>query len=104
MAGSGADRSWAGSTSTRPQPETPDQTPWPILEPDTVPPQLRAQPRTQREGYGLSRPEDRHGGGADQRDQPNLPTPGTTTRSTVPEGHYVVILSGGQHSFESVIR
>jgi putative transposase len=30
MAGSGVDRSWAGSsTSTRPQPETPDQTPWP---------------------------------------------------------------------------
>ena len=51
----------------------------------------------QREGRGLPRPEDRHGGGADQRGQRDSLTLNTSARSTVRNEPHVVSNRGAQH-------
>jgi hypothetical protein len=49
----------------------------------------------EREGRGLPRPEDRHGGGADEHRQHDAQAASTSARSTAADQPYVVILGGG---------
>jgi hypothetical protein len=58
--------------------------------------------KTQREGRGLPRPEDRHGGGADQAGQRDSPIASASARSTAREHSCVVILEGGQQQSASL--
>ena len=52
----------------------------------------------QREGRGLPRPEDRHGGGADEPGQHDPPASMQICTLNDANQPYVVILSGGQHT------
>jgi hypothetical protein len=91
---------------TRPAPpNTPDTPAHPRLDPvhvclyrdhraserTTRPSRATPPPKNQQEGRGLRRP--RHGDGANQ--QGLSPTQTRSARSTAPNRHYVVILSGG---------
>jgi hypothetical protein len=62
-----------------------------------------ALPRRHGQGHSgravaYPRSEDRHGGGADQRDRPDSPNPTRSAHSTAHDRHYVVILGGGQYA------
>src|SRR3954447_25740338 len=59
-------------------------------------PPAQARPRTQREGRGLPRPEDRHGGAPINEVNATRPFPSTSARSTAHERPYIVILGDGQ--------